>query len=435
MGKIGKMGKKRFYLFTGILMAIIAVILIAIISVIPVLTDSSTNNPKHSTSTQSKRITTTTKNTIVIVGDDEDEDDDSTTTSITSITSTTSSTTITTVIQSTQLTQVTQSTTISSTSSTTTATSTTSKPATSTTKKTSATTQPIIEKALDKTGYVSYTYLNVRKGPNTSYKKIGSLSKNTKVKIVAESGNWYKIEFKSSNSDYGWVSKTYISDKLVTATDTTNSNPISTKRVAYLTFDDGPSVNTEKILDILDKYNVKATFFVIYHSKMEDRYKAIVERGHTIALHAYSHDYEKVYASESAYFKDLAKIHDYVEKITGVDSHIIRFPGGSSNTVSNKYCKGLMKKLKPDVVEKGFIYHDWNVSSGDASGNNVKASKLIANIKKGTGKKSTINVLMHDTGKSKRTTVEALPEIIEYLRSQGFEFEALTMDSTVIKHG
>ena len=241
---------------------------------------------------------------------------------------------------------------------------------------------------------------------------------------------WYKIQFTSSKT--GWVISTlaYIEGEKNTSTPKKNNG-----KVAYLTFDDGPSINTMKILDILDQYNVKATFFVIYHKGMTKQYKAIVDRGHTIALHSYTHDYSKIYKSEKGYYSDLNKIHDYVKKTTGVDSRIIRFPGGSSNTVSNKYNKGIMKTLKSSVTKNGYYYHDWNVSSGDAGGINRKASVLLGNVKKGVGKKKVINVLMHDTGKSKMTTVEALPSIIEYIRKQGYSFEALTEDSVLIQHG
>lgn len=217
-------------------------------------------------------------------------------------------------------------------------------------------------------------------------------------------------------------------------TRTTAAEQTDRRRVAYLTFDDGPSENTEKILDILDEYDVKATFFVIYHKNMESKYREIVERGHTIALHSYTHNYRKVYASEEAYFDDLTKIHDYVYDVTGVDSRIIRFPGGSSNTISNKYCKGIMDKLKVDVTERGYIYHDWNVDSTDASGNNRDPEVLLNNVKARLTKNRKSNILMHDTGKMKQTTVQALPSIIEYVRSQGYEMERLTEDSKVIQH-
>lgn len=218
-------------------------------------------------------------------------------------------------------------------------------------------------------------------------------------------------------------------------TKTTKTQKRSDEKIAYLTFDDGPSINTEKLLDILDQYNVKATFFVIYHKNMEKKYKAIAERGHTIALHSYSHSYSKIYKTEKGYYSDLNKIHDYVEKVTGVDSKIIRFPGGSSNTVSRKYNKNIMKTLKKSVTEKGYVYHDWNIDSTDASGINRDPDLLVENVKKGLAKnKPVVDILMHDTGKSKTTTVEALPRIIEAVLAQGYVIEPLTIDSEPIQH-
>ncbi len=215
------------------------------------------------------------------------------------------------------------------------------------------------------------------------------------------------------------------------------SSPLSgkiTSKVAYLTFDDGPSCNTMKILDILDRYGVKATFFVVGKSGRDKEYKAIVDRGHTIALHTYTHNYAKIYASEKAFFSELDKLSDKIYGLTGVRTKIIRFPGGSSNTVYRKYCSGLMAKLKKSVPAKGYYYHDWNVSSGDANGNNVAKSKLISNVKGGCKGKNTVNILMHDTGSAKNTTVSALPSIIEYLLSQGYDIQPITEGSVLIQH-
>ena len=322
-------------------------------------------------------------------------------------------------------------TTAKTTAATTTTTTTTATNATSASKTTATTTAA----AKTKNIIISGNPVNIRSGAGKNYAKIGSTSKGKKFKLLDtkkdSSGTvWYKIQYTSSQT--GWVMGTlaYIEGQAPKSTTKKSSG-----KVAYLTFDDGPSVNTMKILDILDRYNVKATFFVIYHGGMTKQYKAIVSRGHTLALHSYTHDYSKIYKSEKAYFADLKKIHDYVEDVTGVDSRIIRFPGGSSNTVSNKYNKGIMKTLKKSVAKKGYYYHDWNVDSTDAAGHNRKASLLLKNVKSGTGKRKVINVLMHDTGKSKMTTVEALPSIIEYLKKQGYSFEAITEDSTLIQHG
>lgn len=213
-----------------------------------------------------------------------------------------------------------------------------------------------------------------------------------------------------------------------------NFTPPKEDHVAYLTFDDGPSEYTEEILDILDYYDVKATFFVIYHKDMADKYKAIVDRGHTIALHTYSHNYKKVYRSEKAFFNEITQISNYVYSVTGVRSRIIRFPGGSSNTVSNYYCRDIMKTLKKSVPARGYVYHDWNVDSGDAAATNLAPEKLLANVQARLNKYRKPDILMHDTGESKRTTVDTLPAIIEYIYSQGYTMEKLTLDSYAVHH-
>ena len=206
-----------------------------------------------------------------------------------------------------------------------------------------------------------------------------------------------------------------------------------TQKIVYLTFDDGPSENTGKILDILKEYNVKATFFVTGNNqKYNNLMKRAHDEGHTVGLHTYSHNYKEVYASEDAYFKDLQKISDLVEQVTGEKSYVIRFPGGSSNTVSAEYSKGLMTILTKKVQEKGYQYFDWNCDSTDASGNNVPVDKLIKNATSCSSQH--INILMHDTD-AKDTTVEALPKIIEHYRAAGYTFKGITVDSYSAHHG
>lgn len=203
-------------------------------------------------------------------------------------------------------------------------------------------------------------------------------------------------------------------------------------KTCYLTFDDGPSDNTSKILDILKENNIKATFFVVHNNP--ELLKRIHNEGHTIGLHSASHKYSKIYASEEAFFADLTEIGDAVERATGVRSKIIRFPGGSSNTVSASYCKGIMSRLTRQVVEKGYLYYDWNASDGDADGSNIPASTLIKNIRRdGTSAKRLI-VLMHDAA-DKKTTVEALPEIIKIYRDAGYAFDRITEQTPMMTHG
>lgn len=204
------------------------------------------------------------------------------------------------------------------------------------------------------------------------------------------------------------------------------SSDLSQKTI-YLTFDDGPSPRTPEILKILDKYGVKATFFVINGGKYNQYMKDIVNAGHAIALHSYTHSYSTIYASESAYFDDLQKISDVVYEQTGVRTKLIRFPGGSSNTVSRKYSSGIMTRLTKQVESKGYVYFDWNLSSGDADGNRVPAQTLINNCRK-VPRSNSVIVLMHDAS-VKKTTVEALPSIIEYYKNAGCKFAKLTESS------
>ncbi len=213
---------------------------------------------------------------------------------------------------------------------------------------------------------------------------------------------------------------------------TVKTNPEWKEKIVYLTFDDGPSENTGKILDILKQYHVKGTFFVTgNHQEHDDLIKRAFDEGNSIGLHTYTHDYATVYASEQAYFDDLQKISDLVEKITGEKSTLIRFPGGSSNTVSADYVQGLMTTLTKAVHEKGYEYFDWNCDSTDASGNNVAVSKLVQNATLCSA--DHVTILMHDTD-AKDTTVEALPQIIEYYRGQGYSFKGLTKDSVAAHH-
>ncbi|MBE6811523.1 MAG: hypothetical protein E7523_01440 [Ruminococcaceae bacterium] len=202
-------------------------------------------------------------------------------------------------------------------------------------------------------------------------------------------------------------------------------------KILYLTFDDGPSKYTETILDILDEYNAKATFFVIYQPNYSAQYKMIVDRGQTIALHAYSHEYSQIYTSTTAYFNDLQKISDHVYNLTGVRTNLIRFPGGSSNTVSRNYCYGIMTQLSKLVGNYGLVYFDWNADSTDASGNNVSALTIYNNSIGYT--QDEIVLLMHDTN-AKGTTVQALPYIIEYYQSRGYHIMALTENSETAHH-
>ena len=201
--------------------------------------------------------------------------------------------------------------------------------------------------------------------------------------------------------------------------------PIGDK-VIYLTFDDGPSAYTNELLDILKKYNVKATFFVTGNGS-DAVIKRAYEEGHSIGLHTYSHNYNKVYQSVDAYFNDLNKISNRVERITGQKSKLIRFPGGSSNTVSN-FNKGIMTKLALEVEVRGYKYFDWNVGSSDTSTSD--SNKIANNVIKSLRKGSNI-VLQHDT---KYSSVKAVSKIIEYGLANGYIFAPLDITSPSAHH-
>ena len=188
------------------------------------------------------------------------------------------------------------------------------------------------------------------------------------------------------------------------------------QKEVYFTFDDGPSANTDEILDILKEYDVRATFFVV--GKTDEHsvrmYQRIVDEGHTLAMHSYSHKYDEIYASRESYVEDLTKLQEYLYQITGVWPRFCRFPGGSSNTVSSVE----MQKLMAYLNENGITYFDWNISSGDAVREDLSVDTIVQNC---VGKLDNVNIgmiLMHDAN-DKITTVEALPEVIKAIRERG----------------
>ncbi len=194
----------------------------------------------------------------------------------------------------------------------------------------------------------------------------------------------------------------------------------------YLTFDDGPSDNTEKILDTLAKYNVKATFFIIgkQGGKAAALYRRLADEGHAVGNHTYSHKYSEIYSSTEKFWEQYEKNDEFFYTLTGRHLTLLRFPGGSNNTVSERYCRGIMNKLTRQAKERGINYFDWNVSSLDAEAEHQKKSVIInAVLSQCKGKKRAV-VLMHDNS-TKKTTAEALPEIIETLKARGFVFDTL----------
>ena len=202
--------------------------------------------------------------------------------------------------------------------------------------------------------------------------------------------------------------------------------------VIYLTFDDGPSANaTPKILDTLKEKGVHATFFIINYSEANEHLvKREIEEGHAIGIHGYSHDYSVLYKSVDACYQNITKLQDKIYQTTGKKVMITRFPGGSSNTVSRKYCRGVMTQISQKILSEGFKYFDWNVASGD-SGDVKTADAVYRNVVNGIKPGRNNIVLMHDfSGNNK--TVEALPKIIDYGLQNGYRFEVITTDTEMI---
>lgn len=207
-------------------------------------------------------------------------------------------------------------------------------------------------------------------------------------------------------------------------------------KTIYLTFDDGPSSYTEKLLDILKKYQVKATFFVTNQRTSygyEDFIRRAYQEGHSIGLHTFSHVYSQVYSNVDNYFADLEAIQRKVERLTGYKSMLVRFPGGSSNTISKNYDGGkhIMSQLSKELEKRGYRYFDWNVLSGDA-GETTSTSVVVKNVTSSLHGKDSYVVLQHDT---KGFSVDAVEEIIQYGIGHGYVFLPITMDTLPVHHG
>lgn len=200
------------------------------------------------------------------------------------------------------------------------------------------------------------------------------------------------------------------------------ANNEKSDKIAYLTFDDGPSETvTPLILDILEEYDIKATFFVL--GNMASRYPEILKRtfneGHAIGNHSYSHDYGYIYKNTKNFLNDFNRTQDILKEILGeeFDTRMIRFPGGSFG----KH-KAIMRKA---AVESGYTYYDWNSLNGDAEGLNRTKAQLVNRLKETSRNKKNIIILMHDTD-AKMTTAESLREILDYLIAEGYSFDVLS---------
>lgn len=211
-------------------------------------------------------------------------------------------------------------------------------------------------------------------------------------------------------------------------------NPVEKAGIIYLTFDDGPSSTiTPYILDVLKEKGVHATFFILNYSDANaELVKRELDEGNSVGIHGYSHDYATVYESLDACYDNIIKLQQKIEATTGKTVKITRFPGGSSNTISKNYTEGIMTDITQKVLAEGFKYYDWNVASGDAGGAKTK-EEVYENVTSGLKHGRSNVVLMHDFGGNTKT-LEALPEIIDYGKEQGFLFDVITEDTPMVTH-
>lgn len=271
-------------------------------------------------------------------------------------------------------------------------------------------------------------------GAKATDNKEGNLTEKIQIQGSVDTskiGN-YTITYKVSDSSGNEATKTRNVSVIDVPKQATKGND-GEKGVIYLTFDDGPtSTITPQILDILKRKNVKATFFILnYDATGEKIVQREVSEGHTVAIHGYSHNYNTIYQSVDSYMQNITMLQDKIRNSTGYNATITRFPGGSSNTVS-KYNPGIMTILTQEVVNRGYKYFDWNISSGDAGG--AKTSQDVYNNVVNGLSKSRINVvLMHDfSGNTK--TLNALEDIIDYGINNGYTFCNITENTPMVTH-
>lgn len=220
---------------------------------------------------------------------------------------------------------------------------------------------------------------------------------------------------------------TIITGLLAGITNVRVAKALENQKMVYLTFDDGPSKNTEKVVNILKSEGINATFFVIKPIYEEDArfMKMAYDEGNAIGNHTYEHDFEKVYASEKTFWDNFNNEQEFIESVIGNPSKLFRFPGGSKNSVVTKRNgKQFNIKLGNELENKGIHYFNWNVDSGDGMTDHASAASIYNNVMKQVKGKDKAIVLMHDS-KGKNSTVEALPRIIKSLKEQGYHFDTL----------
>ena len=286
---------------------------------------------------------------------------------------------------------------------------------------------PVIKLKGSSVMYLEYGNKYVEPGYEVSDNCSSNLS--DKVSVIGSVGRdigTYTITYKVID-DSG--NESSVSRKVIVGNKVVDNGSINNGSI-YLTFDDGPNIGTtNKILDILKEEGVKATFFVTSNGS-DDLIKRIYDEGHTVALHTYNHDYSDIYSSGDNYFNDLKRTNDRVKRITGIDSKIIRFPGGSSNMISKNYKIGIMTELSNLVLNQGYRYFDWNVDAMDAS-SAKNSSDVYYNVVSNLSINRANVVLMHDT---KSITVGALRNIIRFCKENNYQFKKIDMNTHMVRH-
>jgi peptidoglycan/xylan/chitin deacetylase (PgdA/CDA1 family) len=206
------------------------------------------------------------------------------------------------------------------------------------------------------------------------------------------------------------------------AASTAASVSVTEERIAYLTFDDGPSEVTREILKVLREENAKATFFLIGEQITEEKKELLsemVKEGHELGIHTYSHKPDEIYQSADAFIEDVLKTAEKIEEAVGVKPRYVRFPWGSNN----RYVKGMKAELVERLEQAGYTYFDWNVSGEDSIGTPDTAT-IYENVKKDALKYNQPVILLHDSA-TNQNTAKVLPEILKLYREAGYSFETV----------
>ncbi|HIS77075.1 MAG TPA: polysaccharide deacetylase [Candidatus Merdivicinus excrementipullorum] len=206
--------------------------------------------------------------------------------------------------------------------------------------------------------------------------------------------------------------------------------PEDGEKVVYLTFDDGPSVVTGEILDVLKEKGVPATFFVIGATTERGKglYQRILDEGHALGIHSYSHRYQEIYESADAYLKDFDRLADHLESIVGVKPNIFRFPGGSKN---NFAMPEVLDEIKKEMEKRGCVWFDWNALAKDDKAKATPAQEMFDNVVSSAGDQEKILILLHDDA-LRTTAAECVSMLIDHYQGLGYRFEALTAETEPI---